>query len=135
MLRGLAVLLLFQLVGESLIFLLGVSIPGPVAGLVLLFAALPALDRLWKQDVSSIDEAAETLLSNLGLFFVPAGVGVVALASILSAQIWALGAVLPKPVWRRGFELPVHAIQWTRGRLVRECRTDRLSSNDTLQAH
>ena len=37
---------------------------------------------------------AETLLSNLGLFFVPAGVGVVALASILSAQIWALGAVL-----------------------------------------
>lgn len=94
MLRGLAVLLLFQLVGESLVFLLGVSIPGPVAGLVLLFAALPALDRLWKQDVSSIDEAAETLLSNLGLFFVPAGVGVVALASILSAQIWALGAVL-----------------------------------------
>ena len=94
MLRGLAVLLLFQLVGESLVFLLGVSIPGPVAGLVLLFAALPVLDRLWRQEAASIDEAAETLLSNLGLFFVPAGVGVVALASILSAQIWALGAVL-----------------------------------------
>lgn len=94
MLRGLAVLLLFQLVGESLVFLLGVSIPGPVAGLVLLFAALPVLDRLWPQEAASIDEAAETLLSNLGLFFVPAGVGVVALASILSAQIWGLGAVL-----------------------------------------
>ncbi|WP_454289726.1 CidA/LrgA family protein [Rhizobium arsenicireducens] len=94
MLRGFAVLLLFQLVGESLVFLLGVSIPGPVAGLVLLFAALPVLDRLWMQEAASIDEAAETLLSNLGLFFVPAGVGVVALASILSAQIWALGAVL-----------------------------------------
>lgn len=94
MLRGLAVLLLFQLVGESLVFLLGVSTPGPVVGLVLLFAALPVLDRLWRQEAASIDEAAETLLSNLGLFFVPAGVGVVALASILSAQIWALGAVL-----------------------------------------
>lgn len=94
MLRGLAVLLLFQLVGESLVFLLGVSIPGPVVGLVLLFAALPVLDRLWRQEAASIDEAAETLLSNLGLFFVPAGVGVVALASILSAQIWALGSVL-----------------------------------------
>ena len=94
MLRGLAVLLLFQLVGESLVFLLGVSIPGPVVGLVLLFAALPVLDRLWRQEAASIDEAAETLLSNLGLFFVPAGVGVVALASILSAQIWALGFVL-----------------------------------------
>ena len=94
MLRGLAILLLFQLVGESLVFLLGVSIPGPVVGLVLLFAALPVLDRLWTQKAASIDEAAENLLSNLGLFFVPAGVGVVALASILSAQTWALGAVL-----------------------------------------
>ncbi|MGE6743975.1 CidA/LrgA family protein [Allorhizobium pseudoryzae] len=94
MLRGLAVLLLFQLVGESLVFLLGVPIPGPVAGLVLLFAALPVLDRLWTREAASIDEAAETLLSNLGLFFVPAGVGVVALANILSAQIWALSAVL-----------------------------------------
>lgn len=94
MLRGLAVLLLFQLVGESLVFLLGVPIPGPVVGLVLLFAALPVLDRLWTRKAANIDDAAETLLSNLGLFFVPAGVGVVALASILSAQIWALGAVL-----------------------------------------
>lgn len=94
MLRGLAILLLFQLVGESLVFLLGVSIPGPVVGLVLLFAALPVLDRLWTRKAANIDDAAETLLSNLGLFFVPAGVSVVALASILSAQIWALGAVL-----------------------------------------
>ena len=94
MLRGLAVLLLFQLVGESLVFLLGVSIPGPVAGLVLLFAALPVLDRLWTREAPNIDGAAETLLSNLGLFFVPAGVGVVALANILSAQVWALSAML-----------------------------------------
>lgn len=94
MLRGLAVLLLFQLVGESLVFLLRVPIPGPLVGLVLLFAALPVLDRLWTRKAANIDDAAETLLSNLGLFFVPAGVGVVALTSILSAQIWALGAVL-----------------------------------------
>ncbi|OJH52235.1 hypothetical protein ATN81_24825 [Agrobacterium pusense] len=55
MLRGLAVLLLFQLVGESLVFLLGVPIPGPVVGLVLLFAALPVLDRLWTPKAANID--------------------------------------------------------------------------------
>ncbi|ANV25449.1 MULTISPECIES: CidA/LrgA family protein [Agrobacterium] len=55
MLRGLAVLLLFQLVGESLVFLLGVPIPGPVVGLVLLFAALPVLDRLWTRKAANID--------------------------------------------------------------------------------
>ena len=55
MLRGLAVLLLFQFVGESLVFLLGVPIPGPVVGLVLLFAALPVLDRLWTRKAANID--------------------------------------------------------------------------------
>ena len=55
MLRGLAVLLLFQLVGESLVFLLGVPIPGPVVGFVLLFAALPVLDRLWTRKAANID--------------------------------------------------------------------------------
>jgi hypothetical protein len=40
-----------------------------------------------------------------------------------------------QPVRRRSFELAVHPVQWAGSRLVRECRADRLSSNDTLQAH
>jgi putative effector of murein hydrolase LrgA (UPF0299 family) len=36
MIRGIAALLLFQLFGESLVFLTGLNIPGPAFGLVLL---------------------------------------------------------------------------------------------------
>jgi len=38
MIKGVALLLLFQLVGESIVFVSGVPLPGPVVGLVLLFA-------------------------------------------------------------------------------------------------
>lgn len=41
----------------------------------------------------------------------------------------------PQPVRRRGFELAVHPVKRARSRLVRERRADRLSPNDTLQAH
>lgn len=41
----------------------------------------------------------------------------------------------PQPVWCRGFELAVNPVKRARGRLVRERRADRLSSNDPLQAH
>ena len=36
MIRGIAVLLLFQLVGESLVFLTGLTVPGPAVGEVLI---------------------------------------------------------------------------------------------------
>lgn len=39
-LRGLAILLLLQAAGEGLAHLLGLPIPGPVVGLVLLLVAL-----------------------------------------------------------------------------------------------
>lgn len=41
----------------------------------------------------------------------------------------------PQPVWCWGFELAVYPVKRARSRLVRECRADRLSSNDPLQAH
>lgn len=41
----------------------------------------------------------------------------------------------PQPVWCWGFELAVNPVKRVRGRLVRERRADRLTSNDTLQAH
>lgn len=41
----------------------------------------------------------------------------------------------PQPVWCWGFELAVNPVKRARGRLVRERRADRLSSDDPLQAH
>lgn len=74
MIIALSLILAFQLVGEVLSRALDLPLPGPVVGLCLLVAACvlrPALaDRL--------RPTAQGLLANLSLFFVPAGVGVVA---------------------------------------------------------
>ena len=40
MIKGIALLLLFQLLGESFMFTSGLPIPGPVVGLVLPFGAM-----------------------------------------------------------------------------------------------
>ncbi|THV12803.1 CidA/LrgA family protein [Rhizobium rhizophilum] len=95
MLRGLALLLLFQLAGESIVFLTGLKIPGPVIGLVLLAVALPLIARFRADHiVAEVERASDTLLGNLGLFFIPAGVGVVALSGVIGTHGTAIFAVL-----------------------------------------
>jgi len=76
--KGLALLVLFQLAGETLVDWLGIPLPGPVAGMILLFLALqvytcPVFARplpLW------LGSTASRLLGLLSLFFLPACVGV-----------------------------------------------------------
>jgi holin-like protein len=94
MIRGIAVLLLFQLLGESLVFLTGLTVPGPAVGLVLLFLGLQATRQLGAAGRASLECAADGLLANLGLLFVPAGVGVVALRGMVADQAAAIGLVL-----------------------------------------
>ncbi|CAN7389837.1 CidA/LrgA family protein [Massilia sp. LjRoot122] len=77
MLAPFTILLLFQCLGEGIVFLLKLPIPGPVAGMLLLMSALLAWPPLEKR----IEQAANTLLSHLSLLFVPAGVGIVATAA------------------------------------------------------
>jgi len=74
MIIALSLILGFQLVGEVLSRALNLPLPGPVVGLCLLVATCilrPALANLLRP-------TAQGLLSHLSLFFVPAGVGVVA---------------------------------------------------------
>ncbi|MGF9565572.1 CidA/LrgA family protein [Neorhizobium sp. JUb45] len=94
MLRGIAALLLFQLLGESLVFLTRLPVPGPVVGIVLLFAALQAGRRFGHSGYPRIEAVADSMLANLGLMFVPAGVGVVALWGLVESQAAAIIAVL-----------------------------------------
>ncbi len=84
MVRGLAILLTCQLMGELLKLVIGWSIPGPVAGLVLL---LVALELGWLQR-SDVEAVADALLRNLGLLFVPVGVGLMQYGQLLK-QNWA----------------------------------------------
>ena len=73
MIAAMAVLLGLQLMGEVVVQLSGLPIPGPVVGMVLLFIGLR-----WRESLpDALRTAAETLLSHLSLLFIPAGVGII----------------------------------------------------------
>jgi len=74
MVPALATILCFQLVGEVLSRGLGLPLPGPVVGLVLLLGAM----RLRLDLANWLRPVGQGVLAHLSLFFVPAGVGVVA---------------------------------------------------------
>lgn len=70
-LAGITWLLVFQTLGEAIVRLAGLPLPGPVAGMALLCAAL--LVRRTIPEALAI--AADGLARHLSLLFVPAGVG------------------------------------------------------------
>jgi len=71
-LLGMMLILMCQLLGEALVLLFDLLIPGPVIGMLLLFGILLMRGHI----PESLDQAATALLNHLALFFVPAGVGV-----------------------------------------------------------
>ena len=99
MIRGVFLLLLFQLVGEGLARALNLPEPGPVVGLAPPVAAF-ALYCAWRPfDDEALAESdtgrpASGLLSSLSLMFVPAGVGVVQYLGLLKEEGVALAAAL-----------------------------------------
>lgn len=64
---------------------LALPVPGPVLGMALLFAALLLRGRPVPE---GLGRTADALLANLGLLFVPAGVGVMLYLPLL-ARDWA----------------------------------------------
>lgn len=78
-LRGLVWLLVFQCSGELLARSLGLPLPGPVIGMVLLVLALR-----WPAVQQPVSGTAQFLLSHLSLLFVPVGVGVMTHLSLVS---------------------------------------------------
>jgi holin-like protein len=83
-------LIVLQLIGESIVQVSGLPVPGAIIGLILLYAIL-----VFKGEVS--DEMSRTsgfLLQNLGVLFVPAGVGVIAYLPMIADQWWIILLVL-----------------------------------------
>jgi holin-like protein len=78
-------LLVCQLAGEVAARALALPVPGPVIGMVLLFLVLLLRG---KETPAELGRTADALLDNLGLLFVPAGVGVVLHLPLL-ARDWA----------------------------------------------
>ena len=97
MVPGFAILLACQLVGEIASRGLGLPVPGPVLGMVLLLLGLLAWGRR-RSDAevaaSPVARVGDGLLANLGLLFVPAGVGVIRYGGLLKAQALSLALAL-----------------------------------------
>lgn len=71
MLYGFAALLVFQLLGEALVQGLGLPLPGPLVGMLLLFAALAVRGSV----PDTLRDSANGLLQHLMLLFIPAVAG------------------------------------------------------------
>jgi holin-like protein len=79
-LTGFVGLMAYWLAGELIVSMVGISLPGAVAGMLLLLVV--SLSR--KHVAASVSHASHGLLSNLALLYVPAGVGIVNHASLLT---------------------------------------------------
>jgi holin-like protein len=100
MIRGLAMLLVCQLLGEAAVRAAGLPLPGPVLGLVLLLAVFAVLRGRGvgggraETTLDDTEAAGDRILSVLGLLFVPAGVGVVTELDLFARHGIALAVVL-----------------------------------------
>lgn len=82
MIPALLTLLLAQLAGETASRALGLPLPGPVLGMILLVLAFAVTPRL----IAVVRPLAQGILGHLSLLFVPAGTGVVGHLDKLAAQ-------------------------------------------------
>ena len=111
MITGLTWLLACQLVGEVLVRLTDVPVPGPVVGMLLLFILL----RVRRAgDDATVVRAGDGLLRHLQLMFVPAGVGVVAYTATLRDEALPI-AVAILGSWLLGLAV----VGWTVTLLIR----------------
>ncbi|WPL18922.1 Antiholin-like protein LrgA [Thiorhodovibrio winogradskyi] len=85
-----ALLLLCQLIGEVLVLLLALPVPGPVLGMLLLFVGLVLRGGV----PAGLGQVADGLLAHLSLLFVPAGVGVMLHLAMLRAEWLAVTLAL-----------------------------------------
>ena len=91
MIGALSVLLVCQLLGTVIGHAAGWPIPGPVLGLVLLLALL----ILRRGPPRAVQDTAQGLLRNLGLLFVPAGVGIITQFPVLRQNTLAIAIAIP----------------------------------------
>ena len=90
MLNYLTLIFLCQLIGETLVAAIGLPVPGPVLGMVLLFAGLAIRGSV----PDELDTVSGALLSNLSLLFVPAGTGIMVHLSLLAGDGVAVSTAL-----------------------------------------
>ncbi|MFC0387338.1 CidA/LrgA family protein [Muricoccus vinaceus] len=85
MIPGAALILLCQLAGEAIAHATGWPLPGPVLGMLFLLVMMLGNDLLADPlPTGSVTGAADGILANLSLLFIPAGVGIVGKLDVLA---------------------------------------------------
>lgn len=79
-----------QLIGELFVATTDLPVPGPVIGMAILFLGLSVRGSV-PEDLGKV---ADTLISNLSLLFVPAGVGVMLHAGLIAAELVPISVAL-----------------------------------------
>ncbi len=90
MLPYLTLIFVCQFLGEIVVGLLALPVPGPVVGMVLLFLYL----LIRKGVAQPLGATAETLQKYMSLLFVPAGAGVMLHFRLLGEALVPIGAAL-----------------------------------------
>jgi putative effector of murein hydrolase LrgA (UPF0299 family) len=117
-LRGFAWLLALQTVGELVVKQWGLTVPGPVLGMVFLLFALR-----WPSVQTAVASCAEFLLSHLSLLFVPVGVGVMTHLGIFNDFGWRIAIVLVVSTWV-GLSVTALTLRWLQRQQLQNKRTE-----------
>ena len=88
MIKSLAFILFFQLLGEGAVLLFELPVPGPVVGMVFLTLAL---SRKWLK-VEDVGLGADLLVKNMAFLFVPPGVGLMVYFDLIKSELAVLAA-------------------------------------------
>lgn len=100
MLGGFLTLVLCQFAGEVLVAWLGWPVPGPVAGMLLLFTGLLLRGLLLRGMLAGrsvpagLEQVSNGLIQYLSLFFLPAGIGIFFLPDGFAGQWLPLALVI-----------------------------------------
>ncbi len=89
-LLGVAILLLFNTIGEIASHYLIPMLPGSIVGMVLLFVALQ-LKVVKEEWIASL---VDTIMKNLPILFLAPAVGVITLIDIIRDDIWGVATAL-----------------------------------------
>lgn len=87
MIAYLTLILTCQLLGEAAVSALGLAVPGPVLGMLLLFLFLMLRGKV----PDNLESTGNGLLRSMSLLFVPAGTGVIMHVQLLAESIVPLG--------------------------------------------
>ncbi len=94
MLIGISLILLCQLIGEAVVRMTGIPVPGPVIGMALLIVFLWLKEMFGPVSATpgyyAVENTGRGLLANMSVLYVPASVGIIDKFDVISRYGWTM---------------------------------------------